>query len=296
MYGYLRPEGKHGRTPAQKQQCALCHVYKRHYSQRARLLAGYDPATLLLLVEALVPEPPPRARVRCPLPPFGQRTATDPEWPAARAVAALQLFLAGEKLFDDRVDQDARLSRLAERALRRNIEHAHNALREDGFDVDGLRQILRSQPDREADPQADFDTLSAPTRKALEDVTRFAAATAECPPETVHAASRFGAALGSTLYLVDALNDVRKDLKSNTFNPVLHLLGRHLSPRSLRFLLDLFEGRLRELDATLKRLPLHRHRDALTTSTVDSLSRRGRAALEHLPAPATALRLAGVTP
>ncbi|HWN71377.1 MAG TPA: DUF5685 family protein, partial [Haliangium sp.] len=129
MYGYLRPEGRHGRTQLQRQQCALCHAFRQGYRQRTRLLAGYDPSTLLMLVEALCDQLPAQVRVRCPLPPFHRRTATDPAWPAARAVAALQLFLAGEKLFDDLLDRDSALASLTERALRSDIARAEAVLR-----------------------------------------------------------------------------------------------------------------------------------------------------------------------
>lgn len=298
MYGYLRPEGRHGRTQLQRQQCALCHAFRQGYRQRTRLLAGYDPSTLLMLVEALSDQPPAQVRVGCPLPPFHRRTATDPAWPAARAVAALQLFLAGEKLFDDRLDRDSALAGLTERALRADIARAEDDLRalgaDFGFDLDALRAVLRAQADLERDPGADLDALSRPTRQALAEVARLAARTGGCDPAAVDAAGAFAADLGGAIYFVDALDDLPRDLGRGVFNPLAHL-ATDLTPHALHTLLGLLAGRLSALRRSFEALPLRRHRDALA-GALAALERRGRQALEALPAPRTTLRLAGVIP
>ncbi|WP_428262114.1 DUF5685 family protein [Haliangium sp.] len=333
MYGYLRPDGRHGRTALSHQQCALCHAFARGYRQRTRLLAGYDPATLLLLVEALTDAAPARTQVRCPLPPFvRRRQATDPDWPAARAVAALQLFLAGEKLFDDRVDQDSLLTGAAERVLRRDVAAAEVILDQlaracaaesvdacfdepDGerfdermdnhfdkrldneldlpFDLAALRALLRSQAAIERDPGADLDALARPTRLALGRVACFAARVAGCDQAAVRAAGRFGADLGSAIYLVDALDDLPRDLGRGAFNPVTRLFEQ-LTPHAVGSLAAIWAGRLRSLADRFDALPLRRHRAPLRAATVASLDRRGRQALSRLPAPPATLRLAGV--
>jgi hypothetical protein len=306
VYGYLRPEGRHGRTQLQRQQCALCHAFRQGYRQRTRLLAGYDPSTLLMLVEALCDERPAQVRVGCPLPPFHRRTATDPTWPAARAVAALQLFLAGEKLFDDRLDRDSVLAGLTERALRSDIARAEAELRALGagvdsgvdsdvdFDIGALRAVLRAQADIERDPRADLDALSQPTRQALALVARLAARMGGCDPAAVDAAGAFAADLGGAIYLVDALDDLPRDLGRGVFNPLAHM-ATDLTPHALHTLLGLLAGRLAALRRSFEALPLRRHQDALAAA-LTTLDRRGRQALEALPAPRTTLRLAGVIP
>lgn len=292
MYGYLRPQGRHGRTRLQRQQCALCHAFRQGYRQRTRLLAGYDPATLLMLVEALCNELPAQVRVGCPLPPFRRRIATDPAWPAARAVAALQLFLAGEKLFDDRLDRDSALAGLTERALRSDIARAEADLRDLGADVTALRAVLRAQAELERDPGADLDALSRPTRQALAQAARLAAGVAGCDPAAVDAAGAFAADLGGAIYFVDALDDLPRDLGRGVFNPLAHVVTDY-TPHALRTLFDLLAGRVSALRRSFAALPLRRHHDPLAAA-VDGLEQRGRQALEALPAPRTILRLAGV--
>jgi hypothetical protein len=152
--------------------------------------------------------------------------------------------------------------------------------------------VLRAQAELERDPRADLDALSRPTREALGQAARLTARAGGCDQEAVDAAGAFAADLGGAIYLVDALDDLPRDLGRGVFNPLAHL-ATDLTPHALRTLLDLLAGRLSALRQRFASLPLRRHHDALAAA-VDGLDRRGRQALEALPAPRVALRLAGV--
>jgi hypothetical protein len=67
-----------------------------------------------------------------------------------------------------------------------------------------------------------------------------------------------------------------------------------LTPHALGTLRGVFEGRVAALAQSFDALPLARHHEALRACTVQSLERRGRQALQSLPAPRASLRLAGV--
>ncbi|TNF26359.1 MAG: hypothetical protein EP329_21390, partial [Deltaproteobacteria bacterium] len=146
-------------------QCGLCHQLGTGYRTRARWLASDDPSLLAMLVEGLGATAAERDRVRCPIPGVRRRRAVVADW--MPALAAMQLFLAGEKLFDDRVDRDGWLSRTAERVLRRDVVAASATLEALGFPLAAVREILRRQPAVEADPCADLDSLAVPTAEGL---------------------------------------------------------------------------------------------------------------------------------
>lgn len=289
MYGYLRVEGRHGRTALAPHQCGLCHHLGAAYRTRARWLAGYDASVLVMLIDGLCDEAAPRDRVRCPIPLARRRDAIADAWPPLPAIAALQLFLAGEKLFDDRVDRDGALSSVAERLLRRDIREADAALEALGFPLADVRATLRRQPAVEADPHADLDALAAPTADALETLVRWLVAHAGAPH--LDPAGRFAARLGRLLYLVDALHDLPDDLRRGRFNPLTVAVGP-LGPDAARFVAGALAGRVDALASAFDALPLTRHADVLRRATVDSLAARGAAALRRLPTPATAPTLA----
>ena len=294
MYGYLTVQGRHGRTALAPAQCGLCAHFGARYRTRTRWLAGFDPSVLALVLDGLSPDPAPRQKVRCPIPFARQRTAVSADWPAIPAVAASQLFLAGEKLFDDRVDQDGLVSRVAASALRKDITRAEAWLADAGFPLAEVRGHLRAQREVELDPASDLDSLATPTARGLAATVNWCPDQAGLDRATSDAAGAFGDALGRALYLVDAIDDVREDGARGRFNPLLRLLGGVRSPAAASYLRGALEGRLRVLSERLDLLTWYRHRAVVEAATVGSLTRKGMAALANVPAPEPArLVLAG---
>jgi len=275
MYGWLDTSGTS--TPAFAQaQCGLCATYGRDYRTRTRLLAATDPSVLVVLVEALHPEPPPRARVRCPLALMAvKRRAADPTWGPMAEVAALQVVLANEKLLDDRLDRDRALARAAGRLFARDLVTAEALLVARGFPLDALRAALRGQAALEAARDSDLDALAAPTGDGLGLITGWLA-----PPEPVTrgAATTFGRRLGRLLYVVDALQDLPRDRLRGSFNPLAPLLATP-TPASLGWVRAKVEGLVMALEEAFEALPLLRHATPLRLATVEALTRRAREAL-----------------
>ncbi|PIE20088.1 MAG: hypothetical protein CSA66_01565 [Proteobacteria bacterium] len=291
MYGYLSVDGG-PRAPLRRAECGLCAHYGRAYRARARWLAATDPGVLATLLGALRDEPAPRARVRCPLRLGRRRRAIDPSWEPLRLVAALQLFLAGEKLHDDLTDGDRRGAGLLAGLLRKDVAAAEELLQARGFPLEAVRARLRGQAAAEADTRADLDDLAAPTGEALAAAIGWIGVAAGC--DAPEALTRFAHALGRALYLVDALADLRRDRRRGSYNPIDHMAGE-LTPTAVRYLARVLALRLGELEAAFEALPLRRHAGLLRRATVASLGGRGRAALKRLPTTRMALIQAEVT-
>ncbi len=280
MFGYLRVEGRHGRTALAPAQCGLCGHFGAAYRTRTRWLAGFDPSVLLLVLDGLGEVPAPRAALRCPIPLASDRTALDPEWLGVRVVAAIQLFLAAEKLFDDRLDRDQWTARLASGALSSDIDRAETWLAGAGFPLEEARDTFRRQAALEADPAADLDALSEPTARGLSLVLSWCGRILERPAQgRLHT---FADRLGRTLYLVDALHDAPRDRALGAFNPIQQSLGGVRSPAAAAYLRGALDGRIAAMQAAFDALPLHRHREVLQAATCDSLDRRGHMALSRL--------------
>ncbi len=290
MYGYLKVDGRHGRGRASHAQCGLCAHFGRSYRTRTRLLAGMDASVLLLLVEGMSDQPLDRDRVRCPLKlGLRHRVALGPDTDAVALVAALQLFLAGEKLVDDRVDRDSRTAKVAAALFAKDVAESERRLVDAGFPLQAVRLELRAQSALEADRSADIDALSGPTARGLGAIARWLASRFSASASAVDAMATFGARLGTTIYLVDAIDDVAHDLASNSFNPLMQTLGG-LTPASLDYLGGLVEGRLEALASAFDALELTRNTEVLREATVESLRREAERALKKLPAPAVAMR------
>jgi hypothetical protein len=285
MYGWLALESgttHAGRHALAEARCGLCARFGGTFRTRTRWLASTDPSLLLLLVDALSPDPLPRTRVRCPLTlKLGTRPALSPEDPRVAAVAALQLVLAGEKLLDDQLDREGLLARLAASLLAPDVARATAALTDAGFPVAALQTALRAQTAREQDPGSDLDALTAPTGEGLGHIAAWLAALLGLPAGEVGAARAFGHSLGSVIYVMDALHDRPRDRARGHFNPIDAALG-HLSPRRLRFLAHWTEALLARHAACFAHLPLRRHAEPLAGALVTGPTRLTRAALATL--------------
>lgn len=294
MYGWLALDPTHGKRAYGAAECGLCAHFGGHFRTRTRLLAGADPTLLLMTLEALSPVEAAVTRVRCPLTfKLTKRRALDPQWEALAAVAELQLVLAGEKLYDDELDRDGWLTRLASRTLSVDIEEAGRRLEERGFPLGSLREILRRQAALETDKKSSLEGLAAPTGEAIGLIAgwlgRLVAPDLDGGREDKRgeAMRAFGESLGHLLYLVDALHDLKKDRARGRFNPIEHALG-HLSPRALAGLEARIERLVSRHREAFAALPLHRHRETLEASLVDGLARRaveGLALVRATPRP-----------
>jgi hypothetical protein len=296
MYGWLELDGRHGTAAYAQAQCGLCAHYGRAFRTRTRLLAGSDPSLLVMLLEGLAPEPPRQTRVRCPLA-FGitRRRAVDLTWAPLAAAAELQVVLAGEKLFDDRLDQDGAFTRLAAALLKKDLARAEAALLGRGFPLAALRATLRRQAAIERDAEADLDRFADPTASGLGLIFSWLAELLALAPEEVRAVGRCGELLGRTLYLVDALQDFVGDRAKGRFNPIHAALGE-LSPRRLGYLVARFEGLLGAFEAAFTALPLRRHEAVLRASILGTLGAKGRLALAGLGAPAASRAASDLLP
>lgn len=286
MYGWLALDPTHGKRAFATAECGLCAHFGARFRTRTRLLAGADPTLLLMTLEGLSPEAATATRVRCPLTfKLTKRRAIDPEWEPLAAVAELQLVLAGEKLYDDELDRDGWLTRLASRTLAADIEEAAKRLEARGFPLATLREILRRQAGLEADKKSSLEGLAAPTAEALGLIARWLGrlvVPGESDGDNGDIGERmraFGESLGRLLYLVDALHDLRKDRARDHFNPIDHALG-HLSPRALSTLEAKIERLVLRHREAFAALPLHRHRETLELSLVAGLARRAAEGLD----------------
>jgi len=275
MYGWLDTRGT-GSAVFMHAQCGLCTAYGRGYRTRTRMLAAADPSVLVTLLDALAEAPSARERVPCPLAlKLARRRAMSPGAPAIEAVAALQVVLASEKLFDDRLDRDRLLARVASRLLAGDVVRAEATLVGLGFPLEELRATLRRQAELEARGDSDLDALAAPTGDALALAAGWLAR--RVPADEV-AAATFARRLGRLLYVVDALQDLPRDRRTGAFNPLATLLASP-SPATLGYLRDKVEGLVAALAEAFDALPLHRHAAPLRQATVATLARRAREAL-----------------
>ena len=233
MFGYVRPSDGH-LTAEDKQRfqaayCGLCRSLGRRYGLAARMILNYDLAFLAMLLSR---EPEcPTAHCRCPAHPIRGCDALERQ-PAFDAAADLSVILTWWQLKDGVADHGFFRSlpyRAALLALGRAYRKAR--ARRPGFDERTrahLEELARLEGERCPSMDRAADAFAVLLAGAAEE---------EPDPVRRRVLRQLLYHLGRWIYLVDAADDLKKDVKSGSYNPVSGFLrpdgGRILPQRLL---------------------------------------------------------------
>ena len=224
MFGYVRiykPELKVREYEEYKAvYCTLCRTLGREYGQASRLLLSYDAAFYVLLCGAGGAQPA-YQKGRCRFNPAKvccYETGGDALY---REAAALTVILAYHKARDDRADKKGARKAAAAllcAALRGSYKKA--AKRYPAFaEIAGT--AMEAQAALEAAHCASADRAADPSARALA-----ALCTALLPAgDDRRVTERIAYCVGRWVYLMDAYDDLEKDLKSGAYNPFLLQYG-----------------------------------------------------------------------
>ena len=294
MFGTLRPHGcvlsASRRADYHRYYCGLCHGLGRRFGVLARALTSHDAVFLALLADGLLEPGAAATRCRCPMVPVVRRDAAHPASSAMRFAVAVQMLLADQWLAD-RALEGKRLARMVRPIAARHVAHAHAELGELGLDAAPLSGFEARQSACEADGAGTPERAAEPTADALGHVL---GAIAELPgarpearaPAARAALQRLGHALGTVIYLGDALDDLEQDRRSGDFNPCLversDARGRRrrvADAARVERVVALLRRGLGEVRSAFAQLPLVRHRELLSSILDDQLGRHVRRAV-----------------
>ena len=205
--------------------CGLCRQMGKCTGQCSRLSLSYDFAFLAVFRMSLTNEKMEFQKKRCLVHPFKKRNMAI-DSPSLAYCADASAILTYHKCRDDVNDEKGfkKLRALVasgffSRAYRR-AKRRHPTL---DSTVSSLLQELRAyEKDTTAPPSADapasiFGNLMASVlSEGLEGVE-------------ARIAKTFGRAIGHWIYLIDAADDYRDDLKSGSFNPFIRLFGNEMT-------------------------------------------------------------------
>lgn len=195
----------------QQVYCGLCRALGQRHGMLCRLTLTYDMTFLILLLSALKPEDQAEtADFRCPIHPLKKRSCTVNAWTAY--AADVNVVLAHYQKMDDWADE-RKLSALTQaKVIGSQVEKACARLpRQCAAISRGLEAL--SGYEKAGEPNPDLPAaafggiLSALfTPEGLEDTPALAA---------------FGGKLGRFIYLMDAVVDLKKDIRRERYNPMV---------------------------------------------------------------------------
>ncbi len=257
MFGFLRLQSC-ALTPEERRLyashfCSACHAMTRFGGRVSSLLTNYDITFWLLLSSALEQTPDrPSEQRPCTALPFKNVAVKPMSGPVGETMAALNLLLTSSKLEDDAQDGHAWKSWAARSVYQKKFRKAEEYLGRQGFPVEAITGLAKSQFAVEKKVGATLDALAEPTSRSLGEV--FAViARLHRQPELEDPLREFGRNLGGFLYLWDALVDFDEDRRNLTFNAFSWACQGNLKSVEIR---PAFFRRLENLRDGLDRLAL----------------------------------------
>ena len=231
--------------------CGLCRSMGKCTGQCSRLALSYDVAFLVHIRMLLTGTVPSFKRRRCPVHPLQKREMMEENDQLSYCAAAAAL-LAYEKCRDDLADEGffgrwkARfrcfLLAGAYRKAKKRLPELAVTVRKH---LEALAALERQKP---ASVDAPADIFGA----LLADVASYGLEGA-----SARVARVIGEKTGKFIYVVDAVDDMKKDAKSGNFNPVLALFGENPTNEEREGLRVALIACLSDLEAALDLAPTH---------------------------------------
>ena len=212
--------------------CGICKSIGRRYGQLPRMALSYDAAFLAILLASIEDAPDAPLQEHCVVHPIKKKTMIYNR--AVDYAGDVMLLLAWYKLLDDAKDENrfyAKATMVLLRSIYRDLRKQYpdlcKGIEENLAKLTALEQAKCDSIDQAADAfsqimkiifqegirtlyEADVVTIE-PEHPAKEHAD---------PQSLIETAGQIGWHLGKWIYLIDAVDDIEKDIKSGSYNPL----------------------------------------------------------------------------
>ena len=203
--------------------CGVCIAIKKRYGELPRLMLNYDMAFLSLMIDSLSNEELVAVSERCIAHPIEKKPILLNN-SAINYAADMNFILYYYKVKDDIIDDKDIKSKFLELSLRpyfkktsNEINFISNIIKEDLKELNKFEKNLNF---------TSIDEISHPFSDIVGNIIKLY-------PDRLENDSldlredlyNLGYTLGKWIYLIDALDDLKDDIKNNKFNPLNHLFN-----------------------------------------------------------------------
>lgn len=255
MFGYINVNkselSEENQKIYQSYYCGLCQTLKSKCGKKGQVLLSYDMTFLELLLTGLYEPEKWEYEFTCMIHPTKKQVAIEND--VSDYCAAVNVMLAYHNLVDDWKDE----KKLSKR-------HAANVIRKDyeGFAAEYPRQVkaiedyMRNLAEYEKVGESNIDLVAGLTGEMLGEVFAWK------EDEWYQELKTLGYYMGKFIYLMDAYEDVDKDERKNSYNPLRKL--KKDNPKDFETLTRLMmTSMMSECAKSFERLPIILHADIL---------------------------------
>ena len=228
MFGYVKaykPELKIAEYDTYKAvYCSLCRQLGKDYGIFAKFILSFDFVFLAMLKLGLQDECCKYQKMRCPFNPTKKCMRLEKESEALSFSAACLIIMFYYKLLDDIHDSGLK-GKLRSGLIYPIFNHYRKKARKKYSLIDDeISKLMKKQAEIENASSNSVDMAAEPTAKMLEFIFSF-----DCENQNERRVlERVGYLSGKWVYLIDALDDIDKDLRYGSYNPFLKKYGDDL--------------------------------------------------------------------
>ena len=216
MFGYIlvnKPELKIREFEVYKSYyCGFCHQLKKNYGRIGQLTLSYDLTFVIMLLTGLYEHKTSHTCKRCLAHPFCKHNQSENEF--SKYGADMNILLAYYKCEDDWIDEKKITAKIYSGLLSRKVKKVKKLYSEKSEKIAELLVEIRKV---EKSGSTEIDKASGLFGQIMAEIM--------CPKEDEWSDNlrRLGFYLGKFIYLMDAYEDIEKDIKDNNYNPFREL-------------------------------------------------------------------------
>ncbi len=236
MFGYVMPLKDELKIKEYNQfksyYCGLCFHIKKGFGNFPRLFLNYDMAFLGLLLDSLNPNKTEIENKKCLTNPITKKSVVS-NCSALAYAAAMNLSLVYYKLIDDAYDDKNIKSRLAAFLLKYYTKKFDPKISEINTVIQkNLSELSIMEKEKSF---SCIDEICHPFSLIVAQLFKMYPSSVINDNGTIRDdLFQFGYALGKWIYMIDALDDLKSDMKKNKFNPLNYLYNsKHLTYEEL---------------------------------------------------------------
>lgn len=188
--------------------CGLCKVLKECYGRRGQVTLSFDMTFLVILLTGLYEPDTKTEMVRCIAHPMQKHAAKTNEF--TEYAAAINMLLSYYKCEDDWADEHRKKAFVAAKLLHSKIKKIEKLY---PVKCKVISENLAQTSKYEAENEQNLDLMSGLFGNIMAEIFAYR------HDEWESSLRKIGFFLGKFIYLMDAYDDVEKDIKSGSYNP-----------------------------------------------------------------------------
>ena len=199
--------------------CGLCKEIGKKYSVFARFILSYDCTFYATLLLSLNNSSINFERKCCVCNPFKKCTYCKTDNSELSKAAALNVILSYYKIIDD-IQDSGFFKKIFYKMVKPLFSHWRKKASKIYPEMDNtVFTMMKSQSEIEKSQNCILDLASDPTAKMLGEILKFEGKT----DKEKRILYQMGYSLGRFIYFIDAVDDYKKDIEKNNFNPFKYI-------------------------------------------------------------------------